>query len=64
MTGRLRVPPHPDDWTSVDYAWAAAIAMPLLVCAPFLLCPPLWIGALMTPTDGAPTPIAGPPETG
>lgn len=51
---RADLPPPVPEWSSLDYAWAAATALPLLACAPFFLVAPFWVGALIAPPDAAP----------
>jgi len=56
-TGRPVPPPQrPRGWSSLDYAWASAIALPLLAAGPFFLAVPFWVGTLMEPVG----PPAGP----
>lgn len=48
---RPEPPPSGWNWSSADYAWAAASVLPLLACAPFFLAVPFWVGALIAPAE-------------
>jgi hypothetical protein len=38
-------------WTTLDYMLASGFAWSLMVASPILMAPPLWVSALMSPSD-------------